>query len=315
MLINLLQEISASEGQDLTNPVEKNLLISRLNRVGREIHNKFDIEECIQEKVYDFNVESQQVALPFYVDQVRAMKMDNSEHKVIQDAAGNLYNEGCGNNPWALQWRKKERSAVKRNIENESVLKVVLPEAEEEDVIVYILGATENSSLSRDTITVHAGEVEALGEVPFKEPIQSITKNSRTRYNVQIQDSEDNLLAEIPNWSDFVNYKIYQISNTEMTNIILQNDAVSVRFKHRYIPVESDFDLFWGTDTYDDVVLYKYFMNNTESSKVMLAREAQALAIMNSLVQDQHLGTTTKMSLKRPAYFQLPYASGYRNRG
>jgi hypothetical protein len=308
MLNTIITEIAHVEGQDLSIAGERNLLLTRINRAARELYIEYDIEESLQEKVFDFNVNTQQVTLPFYIAHIRGMRLEALEQKVEADAQRNRYNYGLDNRPWPLKWRKAGFSILQREIQNESIIIASVPVAESKDVTISLIGTTENADRVKDTLILPAGETSVEGSVSFKDPMYGISKDITTDCNITLKDVEDNILAIIPNWSPYINYRSYQVSDVENSGDLINNEAVEIYFKHMFIDAIDDSDLFWGTEKYDDVIIYKYFKLYSESLQVSAAISAQAILIMNSLVRDERFGTRNKVSVKRPGLFDLPYA-------
>lgn len=306
MLIDILQEISEEEGQNLSDPKDKSRLITRVNRAAKEFHEASDFKEIMDERVVDYNVATQQVVLPFYMYQVRGGRFESALGKVEIHDPLNRYNHGPDNELWPLRLRDIGFRITERNINNESILKCSIKEVEPTDISITIIGTTSNSNRREETIIIPAGELEAEGIVNFVEPLFSITKNQITISDIEIKDVSENVLAKIPNWSNYINYKVFQVTDAESVTTL--NDALEVRFKWIFFKVLEDKGLFFGTEKYDRCIIYKYKSIFSESLKVQAAMEIRIADLIKNIRRSEEVGTDKKIDLVPPGLMHPVYA-------
>src|SRR5574343_1636486 len=139
-LINILQMISADDGIDLEDANQKSLLIQRVNEAAKELYEEQDFREALDEKMFNIDVNSQVVALPWYVEHMRGWRYFNNRMPGILEDKANRYGDGKGNETWYQKWRHIKHSPIQREISNESTLKFSIPEPESEDIVFNIVG-------------------------------------------------------------------------------------------------------------------------------------------------------------------------------
>lgn len=309
MLIDILKDIASRRGEDPSDSDIREMLVFRINKAAREIHDKTDIQEAMDEMIVDINQQSQQVALPTSVYQVRGMRQYDPRRKVLVDDIKNRYNFENISDTWPLNWRQKRVSPIMREIANQSIIKVTIPKVEATDLQVTITGRTEHSHRASEAITIPAGSLEAEGALNFEEPIDSITKNRASLYDVTILDVNENILSVIPNTDTKISYKIFQVLDSDVSNSTLtssNHSAIEVLYKVHFIPASNDQDSFWNTDKYDNAIMFKYLelYGNTEEAILNHTKSANDIA---EIQDGENVGVREKMDFKRPVYFELPY--------
>jgi hypothetical protein len=306
MLVDIIAELAAGQGINVLDPFERNLLVSRVNAAAQEIHENTDIQEALQEGVFDVNVDSQQISVPSYVYQIRGMRYYDGFSKINANDIKNRYNSGFGNEVYAFDWRLKRVSPVQREIANESILIVSIPLVEQETFEVTITGATENSTRTSETLVFSPGDLTKTTVLNFKEPLDSITKDIVTKYDVCVNDIEGNLLAVIPNIDKKVLYRIFQIWETNQTGA--SSSAVELLYKIRFNPAKEDQDSFWGTDKYDRAIIWKYLEHNTSDLTLAASFQFKHSQVMNAIQSTEQTGVREKINFKPSPFLDLPYA-------
>lgn len=306
-LIDILTETETYKGK--VTDSTRALRVYKINKAAREIHKGSDIEEAMDEQVFNINVNSEQVALPAYVDKPRGMRYFDGRSAINLDDMRNRYNFNfTGENElWYLQWRKIRQRCLSREIANQSVIKVTIPLAEAEEFTVTLTGKTDKSERISEVLTFAVGTKEATTTANFI-ALESVVKNKITTYNVSMYDVEDNLLGEILNSEYQSIYQIYQIADTDGFTMPANVSGVEVRFKYKFQPFKNDRDTFFGTDAYDDAIVWKFMEHESSNTKDALAYRAKCQEILDQLFVDMQAGQRTKINFKPNPFLNLPYS-------
>ena len=310
-LLDILKLISADSGLPLDDAGQKALLIARVNEAAKEIYEREDLPEALKEEIFDLNVDSQLVALPWYVEYIRGWRYFESRYSGELADKRNRYRDGVGNEMWLHRWRHVKYSPFQRDIQNESVLRLTIPEPESQDLEVSIIGATTNSSRVQETVKFLVGETEKITTGNFKDPVINILKSFPSAYDMTIYDVEDNILAVIPNHRLYSFYHIVQIFDTEAIMISATASAVEILFKQKYSDMINDYDEFLYGDKYDKAIFWKYKSHKSENVEAATAYELKCQQVLNEIASNIQAETKTNIGFTRNPYFRLPYGAKY----
>jgi hypothetical protein len=306
-LLDILTDIAMEVGKT-NSDAEKQARIYRLNKAAKEIYNTIDAEECLREEVFDFAVDSQQVALPPYIGRVRGMRFYDGRQAISLDDIRNRYNFNFSgeNELWYLQWRKKESKALAREISNQSILLLSIPVADTIEFTVTVTGKTDKSERISETLTFAIGDLEHETTENFVE-VESIVKSKITKYNVSVYDVEDNFMGEVLNSEYKSEYQIYQVADTD--NFTDDNfiDGVEVWFKYKLQPFRYDQDCFLGTDKFDDAIYWKYMEQTSKKLEDAMSFQKKCSQVLTQIFQNDQAGQRTKINFKPNAFLNLPY--------
>lgn len=309
MLKDILTDLAIELGKTSSNE-DRNARISRINKAAEEVHEKYDLEEGKDEKVFLFNPDTDanapQIALPPYVFQVRGMRFHDSRNYISLDSMRNRYNFHfyAENDLWYLRFREKRRSPLSRTLTNRSVLKLSVPIAEDTEFKVTVIGQTENSYRVNETLTFSPGDLEKETEGNFI-AVESISKNIITKYNVIVKDVEDNTVGMILNSEYQSTYKIYQIGDSDQFQLPETASAVEVWFKYKLQPLKNDEDCFLGSSRYDKAIFWKFMEHRSKKPEDALAfREKCAEAIATIEVNDKS-GEREEIDFKPQPFFEI----------
>lgn len=313
MLLDILKELAAIGGEELDNTAQRDLLVARINHAAREIHDSTDLEESLQETILDVNVSSQRIALPPFIYQVVGLRnyLDASVKRL--DNIKNYFNDSPSNEPWDLQWRQVKSAPNQRELSNESVLKATIPLKNEESFDVIISGTTQHAYRESETLNFGPDDTEKTTLKNFREPLDSIKKSRKTKYNITIWDVENNSIAVIPNTDKKAFYKVIQIDNNSLS-IPTTFSAVEVLYKVHFTPGSDDTDVFWFTDKYDRAIIYKYReLFGSDSVETALAFNAKAKQELDSMLRTEKRGVREKINFAINPFFRMPYARSGRS--
>lgn len=307
MLRDLVAILGSRHGIDTSDSASLSLLIRDINQAAFELHKKVDIEEAMDEQVFDLNTETQQIALPSYVYVARGWRYHETEEKIEIGHGRNRYGyNNCGDEVWSFNFREKRKQPTSRELVNQTILAVSVPLAESEEFSVTISGATPNSSRDSETLVFAIEDKIKLTTLNFQDPIDSIVKSSKTKYDVTVKDSDDNILAVIPNYDTKVNYSIYQVWDTDDNGISTNVPTIEVRFKYHFKPCKELTDSFWGTDVYDQVIEVKYEELRTKDIVAAGAFQTKASQLLNDIDADRSSGRRKKITYKKSPFIR-PY--------
>jgi len=308
-LVDILTDIAMENGLT-ANDTQKLARIYQVNKAAKEIHTASDLEESLKEEVFDYAVDSQQIALPAYIERVRGMRFFDGRQSISLDDMRNRYNYNFTgeNEVWYLQWRKKESSTTCREISNQSVITVSVPLAEEEEFNITFTGKTDKSERISETITFAIGDLEHDTGNNFIS-LESVVKNKVTKYNVSFYDVEDNLLGEVLNSEYKSVYQVFQIADTESFSSDNFTSGVEVWFKYKFQPFRYDEDCFLGTDKYDDAIVMKYLSKFARNKEDAVLYDLKCKQIMSDLFNNDQAGQRTKINFKPNPFLNLPYTN------
>ncbi len=309
-LIDILRDIASRDGDDIDNQGEKDTLITYVNQAARKVYETTDLKESLVPEVFDMNVESQLVALPWYVDTVRGFRYFDGREPIDIDDARNRWGKDWCNEVYGLKYRDHLKSPFQRDVSNEGRLTLSIPLAESVAFNVSIVAATPNSARIEEVVTFGIGDLEKETVNTFKKPFSAITKSITTIYDLSIRDVENNLLSVIPNYKKSVVYRIVQILDTESAESAGTISTVECLFKIPFPQMRDDGDQFLGTDRYDKAIYWKYKEINEENDeKKALGFLGQFTKEMNQLDKEESVGKKRRMSFQRRLN-NLPYRYG-----
>lgn len=317
-LIDILRMLAAKDGISIDNADMKALAIARVNEAALDLWESQDFPESLDEKVFDVDVDSQLVALPWYVEHLRGWRFLESREPGDIAAKQNRYNKGIGDEIWLTKWREIKHSPLKEAITNESVLTLSLPIAESAEFSVSIIGATPNSEKIQETLTFAVGETEKTTTGNFKDPIYNIIKSSPTAFNLTIKDAQDTELAVIPNHLTECFYKIIQLQDTETPFSFSWDAAVEFLFKRRFTKLVNDYDCFLYGNKYDNALYWKYKELNTDNLESAAAFHGKCDETLAKIQSSASIGVRRNIGFTKNPYFNLPYATpdrSYRRQG
>jgi hypothetical protein len=205
----------------------------------------------------------------------------------------------------------EEIDPTKRALDNESILKISIPLVEPVAFSITITGKTQHSSRDSETIAFSVTDKTKETILNFKDPLESITKNIPTKYDVTVKDIEDNIIAVIPNHQKHILYKVIQLTESEQFN--MSYSAVEVFYKLDFAPAINDTDTFWGSDKYDQAILTKFKeLFGTDDVAIGVANQMKANQLVKSERSDEDVDTREKIEFKPSPFLNPPYArTGY----
>jgi len=310
-LLDILKMIDASEGIPIDDPANKQLLITRVNEAARELYEMEDFPEAKQEEIFDLNQDSQMVALPWYVEYVRGWRQYNSRLSGLVDAKDNRYNEGMGNETWYQKWRSKGHYPIMREIANESTLTLTIPQAEEAEFSVNIIGATSLSSRIQEKVTFAVGETTKETVNPYIWPIQNIIKSAPTMYDLVVTDADDLVLSLIPNHKEYVFYHWIQIFDWDYLYLSGLSSQVEILYKKAFDNLVNDFDEFLFGNKYDKAIYWKYLSHQSKNPEATVGFESKCQEVLDRISASESVGLRRVINFRKNPYSKLPYGQQF----
>lgn len=309
MLINILQDIASEGDANLDLPDQKALLKAKINAAAREIYYSTDVENSLTEGVFNFDVSQNQVTLPWFVGEVRGYRWYDSTRRIEHQDIRNRYNSEAGYGVWLDSFREKYRSALMRDITNESVLRFSIPKVEDSDIIIAVEGTTDHSANIVEEVTLAAESLTAETIKNFKSPIVSISKNRLSNFDITVKDVEDRVVSLLPNCllsPSFITIQVIDDINRSLNAV----SGIEVLYKKTFIPLESDYASFFGSDIYDKAIFWKY--NEHKTSNTLDAAAAFQLKCTQALLQistSREVSRHTKIGFApSPSFNMFPHA-------
>jgi len=308
MLKNILQELSAETGISLTVPLERAMLISRINRAAKELYETKNLFGSIFESVFDIGVECNQISLPWYVKTVLGMRYYDGRMAIEFEDIVNRYFQSLNTEIWYLKFRTQEKNSLAREISNQSQLIFSIPVVESEDINITVIGTTDAASERKEIVNIPAGSLLGNTIGLYKDPVKTIRKDRVTTNDITIKDIEDNELGVIPNHLERSEYNIIQILDSTSPPSNSNMDGIEVIYERPFSPFVNDEDEFVFGDTYDDAIIWKYLEHRSKTPEQALAYQIKIKQLIANIWQKAKMGVKQKLSFKRGPYFNMKYA-------
>src|SRR5256885_10369066 len=150
----ILQDFCSHVGLNINDVSQRAFAVNIINQAAEDLYSSHDPAGSLREQLFTFDnsaaLNSRQLTLPFYVEQIRAIRQFNAGLKIQLHDMRPRFSQGGWHEqfgPEYLTWRFKGYVPLERDIINEGTLNVVLPSPND---LVFNLSITGgNSSRSR----------------------------------------------------------------------------------------------------------------------------------------------------------------------
>lgn len=310
-LIDILSEVAADLGVDITNANDRSYLVNKINQAAKELYTSADLKGSLREQLFNIGSADQQVALPYYVDSIRGVRDYDSQLPItVQDMQPRYQAEG-----WkdflGYKWRVKHKQyPLTRGILNIGPLTVTLSAPATGDLAVIVTGQTATASRLQETVAFSVGQQTKTTASLFTS-IESIQKTAITLENVLVYDITNTLLAEIPNCEAKSSYTIIQVLDRD--SVTSQDVVVEVLYKTRFTPFYNDYDSFPCGDLYDRAIFWKTleFMfakqDGPENTNRAIAANAKCNQVIVDIAENQETGVALRMQFPKNRFRNLHY--------
>lgn len=261
-LIDILNNLAREVGLNLADSNVKDIWISKVNDSAKDIYDLYDLPGCLREQVFDVDITSRQMVLPYYVDKIRGVRSYSTLSRIKQLDMRPRYFYGEWTQPF-LSWRNKGFSPLCHDLVQDSRLLVTMPFPVLEDFKVYIEGSTSTADRLVEELLFPPGtlSVQSVNQftnnAPSQSPqgIRSIRKDKPISSNIQVFDVNNLLVSEIANEELQASYTLLQVTDLDQP-LNSPCDCYEILYKFRFTPFKADFSTFPIVGA-DDAVFWK----------------------------------------------------------
>lgn len=302
----ILRKVSSEAGMMdyATNANTRTFLVDIINEAAKELYEQTDLPGSLRE-VYVRAYSEEELALPQFVGQVRAIRENTEPH-----VAWHMYGlrPRYHNKDWPTKWKSwivKGPSPIQMDVNNSAPPIASIPVADN-TVSVTIVGATAQSSRIAETVTMSATEVSFTSLfVTF----DSITKNIVSNHDITILDIEDAELAVIPNDCLESRYLIVDISKYPfLERATSEGRVMEVLYKDRLRPMINDTDIF-PIPEYDEMIILKakQLINEDRegNEQRVLLMDRKLDRALSRKKEDAEGGRTRRINFGQNPYYDL----------
>lgn len=328
-LQKILLDIASECGVSISDDTERLWAIKMVNDAAKELWETEDLVGSLRELTFNIDSDAQSssmVSLPGYVDQLRGVKYSQVlGGKIPQNDMRPRYHfgRGWGANAFAMPVRVvRESSPLKRDIINASIITFSIPESEDNDIVITIVGETTNSSRTAEKVTIIAGSTEVSTVGNFIGDLINIEKTSTNINNITITDVDYNELGVIFNNELKPKYKWLELQDNNVlrgqSNTSPIYTSIDILYKPKFIPFVELFDEFQASDKYDRAIFYKfqelYFAQQDGKLENAILAGAKVKKLVDDMNIDSEQGRELEMEFGRSGFAdaQNPYTP-YKN--
>lgn len=270
---------------------EREQLLRYINRAARELYHGWDLPGSLFECYFIANATSQLVTLPWYVDEIRAVRRATMSTKIqLVDMRPRYHYR-----PWrqpTLQWRILGDTPLSASLTQAGRLVLTLAGAESDTLIVTVAGQTTTAGMREEQVTFEPGDLTKTTTNQWSQNnptgIQAIVKSATTQYDLVVTEEVGGaVIATIPNHLTISKNKLLQVHDGNYSLTYSPDETIEVLFKHPYKTLDSDYDLFLGSDRFDDAIVWKvrehYHSTRIGEGELALAASAKCRDLMQKL--------------------------------
>lgn len=194
-----------------TGETSRDILLREINFAWKELWNSDDIPNSLFEISVKPIDNQARITLPWYVDQIRAVKQNWGRIRIHLNTPRPYYqDETFVQSLWV--WRVLGYRPMYKSISNATTVDITIAKVETATFKVVLRGPTDNAQDSREELVFQPGDVTKQSTLRFTDLI-SITKDKLTESNVTIADSLGEEIGLIPNCSFEAKNTIVQITD------------------------------------------------------------------------------------------------------
>lgn len=284
-LKSIREELADTDG--LSASTQSVWLDRQINRAAKELHDEYYLYLAEREQVVKLDDDQQCITLPHYVDTLVACRRYQTRDKIDIESMRPRYRSDRWAEPFLgrpyNRFRFLQREALKRSYTNTAPFMVALSADAAADIVLTLVGETENAAKVTDTCTVVAGSRTASFTKSFRKVFE-FTKAAVSTEDVTLKDVEGNILAVLPNNLTRVSYPVYQVLERTETHGTDQS-FFEVLYKLKFEPLVNDNDTFLD-ESYDNALYHKvqeyiYEKQEGKDNQRVLASQKCAASIEN----------------------------------
>jgi len=292
----ILKQVGFKVGLNPADNDQREVLLRFVNEATKELYHMSDMAGCLEEQYFKVNAD-QTVSLPEYVGQIRAMREAASHVAIKLSQMRPRYNQFNWPDEWR-NWRLKGMQTLQAPLLNQSALTIKVKAVETAPITVDIVGATDGSARSSETIVMDAVSKQTTNAY-FD--VSTFTKQAYSQYDVTLYDIDDNQISFIPNNCLRAQFQVVDISSSPWTTPNTGSDFgwVEVLYKKALTWFSDDNDEF-PVQGYDNIIVNKclqlYFEENG-NAKMAMAYYQKAQQSLAQIHEDTNRGTEDMVSM------------------
>jgi len=279
-----------------TDSNQRDVLLRFINEAAVELYQQSDMAGSLEEQYFAING-NQEIALPEYVGQVRAMRQADTQIAIKLSQMRPRYNAFNWEDGWN-NFRVKGISACKSAVKNQSVMMITVAAVETPPIVVSLTGSSDNSASITESVTMDAVSKATVNNY---NSIDSATKDRVNLYNVTIADVDGEEVTVIPNNKLEAKYQLLDVGLMPwlLTTQSPQGYWVEVLYKKALDWFQNDTDEF-PAKGYDNVIVNKVLelwfeeQGNIQGAMAYAAKATQSLAQIH---EDANRGTDDCVSM------------------
>lgn len=318
-LIDILQRYATITGVRLVESGSRAAAVDLINAGARKLYQMDDMEGCLYEQVFDFDLTNELVTLPWYVERLRGVRCRDSKTPLTLIDKRPRYQYGKYYQD-TLDFRVKQKVSTTQDVTNESSLTFTIPSTNGEAFDVVVVGSTANKSKEQEVLSFSATDTTKTTTNSFVgfPHIRGIYKNKQTQYDVTVTDASSNVVATIPSHRKSSEYLLVQIRDSDFT-VAGTNKCYEILFKWAYEELIDDYDEF-VCPGFDDAIyhmaLAEYYMKSkdpVENAKAE-AEKREAKDVARRLNRDNNRAQEMRIETKPQGIYKAIRKIGYGRR-
>jgi len=312
-LKNILLDVGSVLGLDVLSSTEQAYHIEKINEAAFEIYNSLDIPGCYREQLFQYDdTDNYQIAFPWYVGKLRAIRQYNSSNSdrpiSIENLTPRFHNQRWGSQGCFKFRISKLNSPLGRSINNASLFTFTLSHVETADIIINIVGKTVNSDRLSETLTIMAGQMSVITVNSYEE-FFNIEKTDYNIYDITITDIDNEIMGILSAARLKSNYTIVNIREDDfalVTNNSYPLNTLEILYKHTFLPFRFMYDEFICPNC-DKIIFWKYvehyaaYKPDQETRSIMAA--AKVAQLLKELNKNDDLGKDLQVKFSRNPYY------------
>jgi len=320
MLRDLLAELSEATSISSSSAGNRAQLLRYINRAAYEFYSTADLPSSLWEQSFEIHEQQQQISLPWYIDQVRAVRRADSRSRSKMESLAVRYHTDRWQQPYNTL-RITARRALHTPLALESQLTATIAVAQVVPFSVTITGQTPSASSISETLTFLAGELTKTTVAQFAkdEPIgvEAISKDAITTCDVSVTDGSGTEVSLIPARLMRASHIVLMANDYSIGTYINTDSEIEVLYKRVFTP------MFYDTDEFcfpalETAILWKaraygHSMAKDEEARLQsMAAEAKANSVAADVLANAAAEVITIMTLdKMPGEYAF-LSSGYK---
>lgn len=258
MLKNILELIAEHTGLNPNEPDQRALMVKNVNISAERLNRSTDLENVLVEEDFNIGIDTQVVAFPPRVANVRKMRYITSRAAITVGDQRVRYHQSGDVESWTLRHNFVKQSPLIQDLSDECKLIFSIPSPETHDVTFTIIGENDISNHIVENIILPTGSIQIETLNVFSN-VKRLFKNGPMKYDTELLGINGEVYSVIPN--NFKEVKCQHIRiHDRQQNQPSESDssAIEVLYKQAYAYMHDDYDSFICGDQYDEAIVWEY---------------------------------------------------------